>query len=231
MKLNIKLRRVLPQIGIAGVLLMMLIGLGIWQLQRLGWKNALLAQIAQGEAQPAVPLAATPLPFTRVRVTGHFRNDESALYGAEVRDTDHGPEMGAQLLTVMDRADGPPILVDRGWIPTIRSAVPIVGGAVTIDGYIRQPEQPGWLSATDQVSRLRFFTLDVGKIAAIFRVPDLSPFVLVAMGPLASGSFPQPAQHLPQPVNNHFSYAITWFGLAATLVVITGAWVRQAWQA
>jgi surfeit locus 1 family protein len=48
------------------------------------------------------------------------------------------------------------------------------------------------------------------------------------MGPAAAGAYPTPAQHLPRPPNNHLSYVITWYGLAVSLAVIFGVWVRKA---
>ena len=76
-----------------GVLVMglILLALGTWQVHRLHWKEAILAQIARAEAAPPVPLTGTPGPFTKVSVTGQLRNDLSASYGADVRDTPTGP--------------------------------------------------------------------------------------------------------------------------------------------
>ncbi len=77
------------------VMLAILTGLGVWQLERLQWKEGLLAEIAHAEQSPAVPLPATPSPFAKVEVTGTLREDLSALYGAEVRDTRSGTQFRA----------------------------------------------------------------------------------------------------------------------------------------
>jgi surfeit locus 1 family protein len=50
----------------------------------------------------------------------------------------------------------------------------------------------------------------------------------VALGPTPPNGYPDPAKHLPRPPNNHLSYAITWYGLAAALVVIFVVWARKA---
>ena len=55
----------------------------------------------------------------------------------------------------------------------------------------------------------------------------MAPFTLIAMGPAPREGFPDPAKHLPQPPNNHLSYAITWYGLAVALVVIFVLWARK----
>jgi len=99
------------------VMFLVLLALGTWQMHRLAWKEGILAQIAAGESAAAIPLPEAPGPFVKVRVTGRFRPDLSALFGAEVRDFPSGPVMGAQLVAPLERDNGPPVLVDRGWVP------------------------------------------------------------------------------------------------------------------
>jgi len=104
------------------VMLAVLLTLGSWQVVRLHWKQDLLSQIARAEIAPAVPLPKNPDPFTKVQVSGHLREDLSATYGAEVRDTPAGTQLGSQLIVALERNVGDPILVDRGWVPDKRSA-------------------------------------------------------------------------------------------------------------
>ena len=70
-----RLHRLLWPGVMAAVMLMVLLGLGTWQVQRLRWKLDVLAQIARAEAAPAVSLPTEPDPFAKVEVTGHLRND------------------------------------------------------------------------------------------------------------------------------------------------------------
>ena len=68
-------------------MLVILCGLGTWQVQRLARKTGILAQIAAAEALPAVPLPPDPSPFAKVRIEGRLRDDLAASYAAEVHDT------------------------------------------------------------------------------------------------------------------------------------------------
>jgi surfeit locus 1 family protein len=212
----------------AAAMLAVLLALGTWQVQRLHWKRGLLAQIARAEAAPAVPMPSDPEPFTKVQLTGRLRDDLAASYGAEVRDTLAGPQLGTQLLVPLERADGDAVLVDRGWVPESRPrAIAKPGGEVTLEGYVRPGDTAGLFSATDNPATRQFYTLDPAAIGAALGLRRVAPYVLVAMGPAPPERFPDPARHLPQPPNNHLSYAITWYGLAAALMVIFILWARK----
>lgn len=195
---------------VAAIPLAILIWLGVWQLQRLQWKSAMLARIDAAEQTAPVPLgAAAPPLFTRVTVSGTLHGP-AILYGADVRD-DH---MGAQLIETLDRPGSLPLLVMLGWVRTDASRPTPVSGPATLTGYIRLPEPATWLSAPDDAAARRFYSLNPAAIS-----PGAAPFTLVALGPPPSSpDAPIPADTLPRPTNNHLQYALTWFGLAAALV-------------
>ena len=233
-------RRLLgPGLMTAGMLIVLL-GLGTWQVKRLFWKEALLAQIDRAEAAPPVPLPAAPslpAPFTKVSATGRLLPDKTALYGADVRTLPSGPEMGARMIEAMREADGRVILVDRGWVPLKRDRpIDEPSGPVTVSGYARPGDSPHWFSVRDDVPARRFFTLDPKAIGAAIGEPDVPPFVLVILGsgpPPPGGDervvdhWPDPARHLPRPPNNHLVYAVTWYGLAVALLAIFVVWARK----
>lgn len=222
------IRRLLWPGVMATVMLAILVALGTWQAVRLHWKQNLLSQIARAESAPAIPLPKDPDSFTKVQVSGHLRDDLSASYGAEVRDTPAGTQLGSQLIVPLERDVGDPILVDRGWVPDKRSRpLAQAEGDVTLEGYVRPSDTPGLFSATDNPTARRFYTLNAETIGAALGLQRVAPFFLIAMGPPPAERFPDPARHLPRPPNNHLSYAITWYGLAAALVVIFVLWARK----
>ncbi len=205
-------------------MLVVLLGLGAWQLQRRTWKLGILAEIDRAEAAPPIELPAHPLPFTKVVASGHLRSDVFALYGDEVRDTPNGGSvMGARLIEPLERPGQDPVLVDRGWTPDGQIGAPAAGDIV---GYVRAPDAPGAFSATDDLATRHFYTLDPAKIGAALGLQRVAPFTLVALGP--PGSLPSPASALPRPPNDHLNYALTWFGLAASLLVVYAAYCRKA---
>jgi surfeit locus 1 family protein len=62
-------------------------------------------------------------------------------------------------------------------------------------------------------------------IGAALGLPGTAPYALVLLGP--AGRLPEPAQTLPRPRNNHLGYAITWYGLALSLI---GVFAAFAWR-
>ena len=220
-----RLRPLLVPGVVTAVMFATLVGLGLWQLHRLAWKEGVLADIARAEQSPPVPLTGHPLPFAKVSAAGHMRGDVHALYGADVRDEPGGSVMGAQLIEPLERPGQDPVLVERGWIA---DGAPLPPPGDTVVGYVRAPDAPGLFSATDDLAAQHFYTLDPEKIGAALGLPRVAPFTLVAMGPPAAGL--QPAATLPRPPNDHLNYALTWFGLAFSLLVVFGAYVRKAFR-
>ena len=206
-----------------------LVSLGVWQVQRLHWKDHLLAALDQAELQPAVPLTFHPRPFERVEVSGRWLSSV-AHYGVEVRDTSLGPRMGSQLVAPLWRPNAPAVLVVLGWLMDGVS-FNLPSGEIHLTGYVRPPEHRGWLSAEDNTVTARFFTLDPQKIGKVLAI-DVEPFMVVVLQSenqesQRSSFEPAAATQLPRPVNNHLSYALTWFGLAVTQLAVFGVWLRR----
>lgn len=212
-------RRLLAPAVSTAVMLVILCGLGLWQVQRLHWKTALLARIASAEASPGVALPPHPQPFEKVRVAGRLRPGAIGRYGVEVRDTSQGQVLGSQLVTLLDRPAAPPIVVLLGWVPASQP-VSLPAGEQVFGGYIRLPEHPGLFSATDDAVRRQFYTLDPAAIGRALGAGEVAPFAVVVMGAPVPGVYPAPTIAMPLLPNDHLQYAITWFGLAATLLVI-----------
>lgn len=205
------------------VMLAILLSLGTWQMQRRAWKADVLAAIAAAEAGPAVPLTASPAPFSKVRAEGTIPpQSPTARYGTELRRG----QLGTHLIVPLRLADGRTVLTDLGWVPDTGTISPPTG-PVRVEGFIRPGEVAGWAAATDNLAARRFYTLDPAKIGLALGYPGAAPFVLVAIGPASPGTIPEPATRLPRPPNDHLSYALTWYGLALVLAIIFLVYARK----
>jgi len=221
------MRRFVVPTSLTVIMLGTLLWLGVWQVHRLAWKEALLGRIDAAQMAPAVVLGAgKPADFAKISVSGVWHPGAVAFLGAELGGDENNPEMGAHLLQVLDRPGLAPVLVNRGWVATSRG-LRGASGAVTVTGYARPREVAGMLSASDDLAGRHFYAIDPGRIGAALGVPGVEAgFSLVALGDAVCSDTPCPvaAKSLPRPMNNHLQYAATWFGLAGVLVVVYGVW-------
>ncbi len=228
-------RRILLPSFLAMPVLGVLLGLGSWQVQRMGWKAGLLEQLAAAQAGPPGP-ASSPAPFSHIIASGRFRHDLELLLGSEVR----GTTLGAALITPLERAGAPALLVERGWVPLDRAGVMRPEGEVSVQGYARPVERPGLLPAADSPTTRRFHNFVPADMGAAIGLP-VAPFGLTVVVPgtarpdggLGStpapnrGGVPSPATSFPSPTNPHLGYAITWFGLAIAWTAIFALWASR----
>jgi surfeit locus 1 family protein len=203
-------------------------GLGVWQLERLEWKRAL---IAEREAGLAAPAAAPPrsldearaLEFHRTLTEGVFLHDREFLRVAP------GPTGGAgyDVLTPLRQRDGRIILVNRGFVPVERkeAAKRLAGqtqGTVLVSGLLRLPPaaKPSWFLPDNRPDRGYWFWIDLPAMAAASGLGNLAPFYIQADATANPGGWPKgTATATPLP-NDHLQYAITWFSLAVAALVI-----------
>jgi surfeit locus 1 family protein len=224
------------------VALTILLGLGTWQLQRREWKENLIAQVesrAHGEPGAIVPEADWPRweasrdEFRRVRVTGTFLHEhETPVHGLSPGQRG-SPVQGFYLMTPLRLPSGALVMVNRGFVPsdlrdpsTRPESQP--KGEVTVIGLVRAPESRTWFTPDDVPAANRWFTRDPAAIAAAGGLGPVAPFYVEADATPNPGGWPRGGQTRLDLPNNHLQYALTWYGLAVTLVAVFGsfAWRR-----
>ena len=206
------------------------VALGAWQLQRLDWKRELIAQREAGvAAAPAMPprslAEARALEFHPVVADGVLLNDKELYLNAT------GPRGGAgfHVLTPLREPEGRIVFVNRGFVPTnLRApasrAAAQLAGTVHIRGLLRLPpgEKPGWFLPDNRPDLNYWFWIDLPAMAAAAHLApgDVAPFYIDADTTPNPGGWPQGGVTPLNLPNDHLQYAITWFSLAAALVVI-----------
>lgn len=219
--------------AVALIAFAILIGLGTWQLKRLAWKEDLLARIdARMHAAP-VPLppeAEWPkldpgqYEFQRVTATGVFEHDKEALIFRASGPNEGLSQPGYVVMTPLRLASGAHVLVARGFVPdelkdpATRQAGQIAG-EVTVTGLLRAPESRNPFTPADDPAKGLWFTRDPAAIAAHFGLARPAPFSIDADPVPVPGGWPKAGVTPVNIPNNHLSYALTWYGLAATLAL------------
>lgn len=217
--------RPLWQVGlalVAGVVLSAVFAaLGVWQVQRLGWKEGLIARVeARVHANPVpwqdiLSLSPVDQDYRRVSASGRFDHGAEVLVKAV---TDLGP--GYWVLTPLRGDDGGIVLVNRGFVPPDRAGPETrtagqVEGMVTVTGLARLTEPGGgFLRANDPMGN-RWYSRDVGAIATARGLGPVAPFFIDADATPQPGGYPVGGLTVIRFRNTHLAYAVTWFVLAA----------------
>ena len=221
----------------AGIAFAILVGLGTWQLARLSWKEGLIRAIA--ERSTAAPVKAPAegewaglskgeVEYRRVTLEGSFLHASEARIFTDLPRT-KGPArgIGYWVLTPLIQADGSVVIVNRGFVP-IERADPAsrregqTDGEVTVTGLIRWAEERNLFTPSDDPASGQWFTRDPAAIATAAGLRRVAPFTVDAEAS-APGGLPQGGETRLVLSNRHLEYALTWYGLALGLVIVTVA--------
>lgn len=193
-----------------------LIGLGTWQLQRLDWKESVIAEINAriGDAPTALP--AQPSPDTDryqpVEVSGSFLPGEIHVL-TSIKNI--GP--GYRLIAPFQTESGRRILIDRGFILEADKDAARMPSAATIEGNLHWPQETDSYTPEPDLAKNMWFARDVERMAAAL---DTEPVFVIARSDTGDGVAPLPIDTSGIP-NDHLNYAITWFSLAAIWIAMT----------
>ncbi|WP_246659346.1 SURF1 family protein [Rhizobium sp. FY34] len=216
--------------------LAILFSLGTWQVKRLHWKEGLLAQIEARRSAEPVDLSVIEQAqktgkdqeYARVRVTGSFDHAHERHFFAT-----HQGASGFYIYTpMMLAADGRVLFVNRGFVPyemkqqQTRPAGQVTGD-VTITGYLRNrlAEKPSSLVPDNDLAKNIFYWKDWSAMVETVGLDASSvlPFFVDADDRVKNpGGFPLGGVTQFDLPNNHLQYALTWYGLAAALVAVSG---------
>lgn len=219
------------------VLFALLLGLGTWQVERLHWKEALLAQIDERIHQPPVDLAAIEaayragdgIEYRPVTVDGQYVHSGERHFLATWKG-----EAGFFVYTPLRLEDGRYLFVNRGFVPYDRKDPATrpqgdVKGEVEVTGLARAapPEKPSFIVPDNDAAKNVFYWKDLKAMAATAGLPAgaaVVPFFVDADAAPNPGGLPVGGVTRIDLPNNHLQYAITWYGLAAVLVAVMGRW-------
>jgi surfeit locus 1 family protein len=220
------------------VALPILIGLGFWQLERLAWKESLLAAIAERtKGEPADVLGVYSAThesdlgyeYYRVKVRGRFLHDKERYFYAP--DQTRGP--GYHVYTPFEIADGEGVLfVNRGYVteakkdPASRQEGQI-SGDVEVVGLLRSPGTKATFTPENDIKGNLWYWRDYyGMLGSVFgSAPRTGIPVFIDAEAAAPGGWPMGGATLIEFPNRHLEYALTWFGLAGALLAVFAAFV------
>ncbi|WP_342225315.1 SURF1 family protein [Rickettsia endosymbiont of Urophora cardui] len=202
-----------------------LVSLGFWQLNRLKEKKLFLASMQENLTSPAIDLAEIHdnLPYQKIKLHGHFLpNKDIYLYGRRSMSSEKD---GYYLVTPFETNYNKVILVARGWFSHRNKN--IITQATNDEPHeligVTMPSEKtrSYLPANDIKNNV-WLTLDLKEASKVLGL-NLENFYLIEESKDISNLdilLPLSINHLAAIRNDHLEYAFTWFGLAASLVVI-----------
>jgi surfeit locus 1 family protein len=203
----------------------LMIGLGVWQLARMHWKHELIAQVESQLGASPIDLPASgidPVAFNYqpVQISGVFHHDKEIHLIAHTRKG----QLGYHVITPLERPNGDFVMINRGWVPTLgRNAETRqeaqLEGRVEIRGIARKPWPQARFVPDNDIEKNVWFYGDIAQMTEHLGI-SAGPVFVEADATPNPGGWPLGGQTRVTFVNNHVQYAITWFGLAITLVVI-----------
>jgi len=227
------------------VMVLLFVGLGVWQLQRRVEKHALIAALTERVTAAPVPLpyssqwralSAANDEFRRVTFTATYQAAPDAMVyssGSAVRDDISGPGTWAFLPARL--ASGETVVINAGFVPntmqqrTVQDravAKLITGQPVTLTGYLRFPEQEGLFTPAENRETRLWFARDHLATAGQLNWGPVAPFYVDLEQPAPANGIPKPGPLSVHLRDEHMQYAITWFSLAAAVVIAFAVWLR-----
>ena len=216
--------------------LLVLIGLGSWQLQRLQWKNDLISSFEARSAADAIAIPAAndeldDLEFRSLALEGVFQHDKETLL---IGRTYEG-NAGFHVVTPLLLDDGRIILVNRGWVSEdyrdpVKRAFSQIDGKTSVSGILRRPGVKGYFVPENEPENGFWFTLVPSQINRHLGLGDVAidQFYADALRTSDVVTLPIAAKTKLNLRNAHLSYAMTWYGIALALIGVYLAFHYQA---
>ena len=216
--------------------LLMLIGLGSWQLQRLQWKNDLISSFEARSAADAITIPAAnaeldDLEFRNLALYGVFQNDKETFLTGRTYEGN----AGFHVVTPFLLDDGRIILVNRGWVSEdyrdpVKRAFSQIDGRTFVSGILRRPGVKGYFVPENEPENGFWFTLVPSQINRHLGLGDtaIDQFYADALRTSDVVTLPIAAKTKLNLRNAHLSYAMTWYGIALALIGVYLAFHYQA---
>ncbi len=198
--------------------------LGAWQVQRLVWKEKLIADMTAARAE--APLTTLPddisgLLYRRVEVPGEYLNEHNFHFVGRMK----GDTVGFFIHAPFKMDDGRTILVNRGYAP--KNTETRLPGRQTVSGILRPLRAKRYFSPENQPEKNVWFYEDLPALSQASG-EKLLPLAVEATGEYKSGVFPIPNDGVIPIRNDHLGYAVTWFAMSLIALVMYGFWRRSA---
>ena len=193
----------------------LIFSLGTWQLQRLTWKQELVANVKNSIEQQAINFQIGKVrEFQKVKLAGALLKDNYFVY----RLNEKG-EYGFNLISVLKIDPEYFILIQRGWIPKIEEKYKKNTNKdyVSLEGIAYALKEKALFTPENNKNENFFYHIDEKKIRKLLQI-KISPFLIIQSSTDQFFDNLKNKQNTSMS-NNHLQYAITWFVLGICIII------------
>ena len=195
-------------------IILTLLSLGFWQIYRLNWKLELIEQIESSLKNDPVELSNIEKKnYLRIKTSGDIDFDKQ-IYLYNLNDAG---KPGFEVINPIKIGDEN-YLVNRGWIPFEKKDLPEINlvDQNQIVGTLMLQTKPSLFKPENDIEKNYWFTLNREDILK-FTGRNFSDYVIYLNGEY---KIPKPRVITAKISNNHKKYAITWFSMAISILLI-----------
>ncbi len=190
------------------------IALGTWQIIRLNWKNNLILEIENSLKNPPVQLSqSNQQNYLKIKTSGRV-DFEKQIYLYNLNDSG---TPGFEVLNPI-LIDGQNYLLNRGWIPFEKKNTPEINilDQNNIEGTLKTQGRKNIFKPDNDIKENYWFSLNREDISK-FTGKEFSKYIIYLDG---NYQLPRPKKITAKISNNHKKYAMTWFSLAISILLL-----------
>ncbi len=190
------------------------IALGTWQIIRLNWKNNLILEIENSLKNPPVQLSqSNQQNYLKIKTSGRV-DFEKQIYLYNLNDSG---TPGFEVLNPI-LINGENYLLNRGWIPFEKKDTPEINilDQNNIEGTLKTQGRKNIFKPDNDIIENYWFSLNREDISK-FTGKEFSKYIIYLDG---NYQFPRPKKITANISNNHKKYAMTWFSLAISILLL-----------
>ena len=194
--------------------ILVFIGLGSWQIIRLNWKNNLILEIENSLKNPPVELAQSNKEnFLKIKTSGSINFDKQ-IYLYNLNDSGTPGFEVINPITIGDEN----YLINRGWIPFEKKGSQEINvfDQKNIIGTLKLQGRKNIFKPDNDLDKNYWFSLNREDVLN-FTGKNFSEYIIYLDG---NYQFPKPKKITANISNNHKKYAITWFSLAISILLL-----------
>ena len=202
------------------------LALGFWQIDRLEWKNTLIKNFNNLKNTQAKNIEEVNIKeFVKIRIEGKINRSKKIFLPAKTLNG----KVGMRIASELTSNNGKKYLVDEGWFENknykfLKNNNDIINDSVL--GYVRFPRNAKFFTPQNNPSSNEWYTYDLKQISQFIKSDINTKYFIKKMNDNKE-SYLLPSSNNFQHRNNHLEYAITWFCMSFSFLILFLVYLKK----